>query len=51
MIVHLPRPCFSSLDVLPEFVVWPESPAGTLLRLPPFFSSELPSPGLDGLWL
>ena len=51
MIVRLPRPCFSSLDVLPEFVVWSESPAGTSLRLPRFFSGELPSSGLDGLWL
>ena len=51
MIMCPPRPRFSSLDVLPEFVVWSESPAGTSLRLPRFFSGELPSSGLDGLWL
>ena len=51
MIVRPPRPRFSLLDVLPEFVVWSESPAGTSIRLPCFFSSELPSSGLDGLWL
>ena len=51
MIVRPPRPRFSSLDVLPEFVVWSESPAGTSLRLPRFFSGELPSSGLAGLWL
>nr|XP_020167899.1 B3 domain-containing protein Os03g0212300-like [Aegilops tauschii subsp. strangulata] len=37
--------------MLPEFVVWSESLTGTLLRLPRFFSGELPSSGLDGLWL
>ena len=51
MIVRPPRPCFSSLEVLPEFVVWLESPNGTSLRLPRFFFGELPSSGLDGLWL
>ena len=51
MILCPPRPRFSSLDVLPEFVVWSESPAGTSLRLPHFFSDELPSSRLDGLWL
>ena len=51
MIVRPPRPRFSLLDVLPEFVVWSESPAGTSLRLVCFFSDELPSSGLDGLWL
>ena len=51
MIVRLPRSRFSLLEVLPEFMVWSESPAGTSLWLPCFFSGELPSSGLDGLWL
>ena len=51
VIVRPPRPRFSLLDVLPEFMVWSESPAGTSLRLPRFFSGELPSLGLAGLWL
>ena len=51
MIVRPPWLRFSSLEVLPEFVVWSESPAGTSLRLPRFFSGELPSSGLAGLWL
>ena len=44
-------PCFSLMDAVPEFVVWSERPAGTLLRLPCFFTGELPTLGLNGLWL
>ena len=51
MIMRPPRPLFSSLDVLPEFMVWSETPTGTSLRLPHFLSGELPSLGPDGLWL
>ena len=51
MVVRPPRPRFHSANVLSEFVVWSESPAGTSLRLPCFFFGELPSLGLDGLWL
>ena len=51
VIVRPPRLHFSSLGVLPEFVVWSESLAGTSLWLPCFFSGELSSSGLDGLWL
>ena len=51
-VIVCPRwPRFCSLDVLPKFVVWSESPAGTSLWLPRFFSSELPSSGLASLWL
>ena len=51
MIVRPPRPPFSSLDVLAEFVVWLESLTDTLLWLLCFFSGELPSSGLYGIWL
>ena len=51
MIVCPPRLRLSSLNVLPEFVVWSKNPASTSLRLPRFFSGELPSSGLDDLWL
>ena len=51
VVTRPPRPCFSLLDVLPKFVVWSESPTGTSLRLPRFFSGKLPSSGVDGLWL
>ena len=51
MVVRPPRPCFHSEEVLPEFVVWSESPAGTWLQLPRSFTGELSAGVLDGLWL
>ena len=51
MVVWRPRSCFHSAGGLPEFIVWSEKPAGTLLWLPCFFTGELPASGLDGLWL
>ena len=51
VIMHPPQLRFSLLDMLTEFVVWLASPVDTSLRLPHFFSSEIPSSGLDGLWL
>ena len=51
MVTQPPRPCFHSLEVLPEFVVWSENPAGNWLKLPRFFVGELPTSGLSGLWL
>ena len=51
MAIRPPRLRFSSIDVLPDFVVWSERPAGTSFRLPRFFIGELPTSGLDGLRL
>ena len=51
MVARPPRSCFHSAEVLPEFVVWLESPAGTWLPLPCSFAGELPAGGLDSLWL
>ena len=51
MVARPPRPRFHSMEVLPEFVVWSENPAGTWLQLPRFFAGELPAAGPDGLWL
>ena len=42
---------FHSAEVLPEFVVWSESPAGNWLQLPHFFAGELSASGPGGLWL
>ena len=51
MVVRPPQPRFHSAEVLPEFVVWSERPAGTWLPLPRFFMGELPAMGPDGFWL
>lgn len=51
MAARHPRPCFHSVEVLPEFIVWSENPAGNWLQLPHFFVGELPAIGPDGLWL
>ena len=51
MVARPPRPRFHSAEVLPEFVVWSEQPAGTWLQLPRSFAGELPAAGLDGFWL
>ena len=51
MVARPPRSRFHSAEVLPEFVVWSERPAGTWLQLPRSFAGELPATGLDGLWL
>ena len=40
MVARPPRPCFHSAEVLPEFVVWSENPAGTWLQLPRFFAGD-----------
>nr|XP_020191371.1 rRNA biogenesis protein RRP36-like [Aegilops tauschii subsp. strangulata] len=45
------KPRFYSAEVLPEFVVWSEDPAGNWLQLPRFFADELPASGPCGLWL
>ena len=46
-------PCrqFHSTEVLPEFVVWSEDPAGTWLQLLRFFTGELLATGPGGCWL
>ena len=49
MVARPARPRFPLVDALPEFVVWLEKPASTLLRLPRFFIDELPASGLAGL--
>ena len=46
-----PRPRFHSAEVLVEFVVWSEKPAGNWLQLPRFFADELAASGPSGLWL
>jgi len=46
-----PRQRFHSAEVLPEFVVWSDNPAGNWLQLPLSFVGELPAAGLGGLWL
>ena len=51
MVARPPRPRFHSAEVLPEFVVWSENPAGNWLQLPRFFANELPASGPGGLWL
>ena len=51
MVARPPRPCFHSAEVLPEFVMWSENPAGTWLQLPCSFAGELPAAGPGGPWL
>ena len=51
MDVRPPQPRFHSAEVLPEFIVWSEDPAGSRLQLPRFFADELPATGPGGLWL
>ena len=51
MVARPPRPCFHSAEVLPEFIVWSENPAGNWLQLPRFFADELSAAGPSGLWL
>ena len=51
MVARPPRPRFHSAEVLPEFVVWSENPAGNWLQLPRFFADELSASGPGGLWL
>ena len=51
MVARPPRPRFHTVEVLPEFVVWSENPAGNWLQLPRFFVDELPTSGPGGLWL
>ena len=51
MVARPPRPRFHSAEVLPEFVVWSENPAGNWLQLPRFFADELLASGPGGLWL
>ena len=51
MVARPPRPRFHSAEVLMEFVVWSEDPAGNWLQLPGFFVDELPATGPGGLWL
>ena len=51
VVARPPRPRFHSAEVLPEFVVWSEDPAGNWLQLPRFSADELPASGPDGLWL
>ena len=51
MVARPPRSRFHSADAFPEFVVWSERPAGTWFLLSRFFAGELPTAGLDGLWL
>ena len=46
-----PRSRFHSAEVLPEFVVCSDNPAGNWLQLPRFFAGELPAAGPGGLWL
>ena len=51
MVARPPRRRFHASEVLPEFVVWSEDPAGSWLQLPRFFADELPASGPGGLWL
>ena len=51
MVARPPRSRFHSVEVLPEFVVWSENPAGNWPQLPRFFSDELPASDPGGLWL
>ena len=51
MVARPPRPRFHVSEVMPEFVVWSEDPAGSWLQLPRFFAVELPASGPGGLWL
>ena len=51
MVARPPRPCFHSAEVLREFVVLSENPAGNWLQLPRLFADELPASGPVGLWL
>ena len=51
MVAWPPRPRFHLAEVLPEFVVWSENPAGNWLQLPRFFADELSAAGPGGLWL
>ena len=51
MVARPPRLCFHTAEVLPEFVVWSENPAGNWLQLPRFFVGELPASGPGGLRL
>ena len=51
MVARPPRLRFHASEVLLEFVVWSEDPAGSWLQLPRFFADELPASGPGGLWL
>ena len=51
MVTRSSRPCFHSGEVLLEFIVWSENPAGTWLQLPRLFVGKLPATGAGGLWL
>ena len=51
MVARPPLSCFHSAEVLTEFVVWSESPAGTWLQLSRSFAGDLLAWGLVGLWL
>ena len=51
MVARPRRPRFHLVEVMPEFIVWSENPAGTWLQLPRFLVGELPSTGPGGLWL
>ena len=51
MFARPPWPWFHSAEVLLEFVVRSENPAGTWLQLPCFFFDELLAAGPCGLWL
>ena len=51
MVARPPRPRFHSAEVLPEFIIWSENPAGNWLQLPRSFVGKLPAAGPGGLWL
>ena len=51
MVARPPRPWFHASEVLPEFVVWSEDPAGSWLQLPRFFANKPPAAGPGELWL
>ena len=51
VVARPPRPRVHLAEVLPEFVVWSEDPAGSWLQLPRSFVDELPASGPGGLWL
>ena len=51
MVARPPQPRFHASEVLLEFIVWSEDPAGSWLQLPRFFTDELPASGPGGLWL
>ena len=49
MVARPPRPRFHTTEMLLEFVVWSENPAGNWLQLSRFFAGELPASGPSGL--